>query len=117
MGIIETIKDVAVLVQKADNIDLVKHVLALQTQAQELIEDNRSLKEKVKELEGLLQFAKNLSFRVPFYFATGDAVPYCPRCWEVKRKAIHVVRIYESQESQETRWDCFECNQMYLIRH
>jgi len=114
VGIIETIKDVAVLVQKADNIDLVKHVLALQTQAQELIEDNRSLKEKLKDLEGLLQFAKNLSFRTPFYFATGDAAPYCPRCWEANRKAVHVVKIFEGEE---TRWDCFECKQMYLIRH
>jgi hypothetical protein len=33
MGIIDTVKDVDVLVQKTDNIDLVKHVLALQTQA------------------------------------------------------------------------------------
>lgn len=114
MGIIETIKDVAVLVQKADNIDLVKHVLALQTQAQELIEENRGLKEKLKALEDLLQFAKTLSFRAPFYYATGDAVPYCPRCWEVKRKAVHVVKIFEDEQ---TRWDCFDCSQMYLIEH
>jgi len=112
MGIIETIKDVVTLVQKADNIDLVKHVLALQTQAQELIEENRNLKEKVRELEGLLQLAKSLSFQAPFYVADGDPVPFCPRCWEADRKPVHVVKIFGGAR---TRWDCVECRRTYMI--
>ena len=112
MGIVDTIKDVAVLVQKADNIELVKHVLALQTQVQEMLEENHSLKSRVAELDKLLSFAKALKFKEPFYFADGDAVPWCARCWEAKHTAVHLVSIYRGEEN---RWDCPECKYMYLV--
>lgn len=115
MGIIDTVKDVAVLVQKADNIQLVKHVLALQTQAQEILDENRALKTRVEELERLLTFAKTVKFHAPFYFAENDNVPLCARCWEVNKKAVHVVSIFKGAEND--RWDCPECKYMYLIDH
>lgn len=115
MGIIDTAKDVAILVQKADNIDLVKHVLALQTQAQEMLDENRASKARVEELEKLLTFAKTVKFQAPFYFAENDSIPLCARCWEVNKKAVHVVSIYKG--SDDDRWDCPECKYMYLIDH
>lgn len=115
MGIIDTVKEVAVLVQKADNIELVKHVLALQTQAQEMLDDNRALKARVEELERLLTFAKTVKFQAPFYFAESDNIPLCARCWEVNKKAVHVVSIYKGTD--DDRWDCPECKYMYLINH
>lgn len=115
MGIIDTVKDVAILVQKADNIDLVKHVLALQTQAQEMLDENRALKGRVVGLEKLLTFAKTLKFQAPFYFAENDDIPICSRCWEVNQKAVHVVGIYNN--SDEDRWDCPECKFMCIINH
>lgn len=113
MGLLDTLKDVVVLVQKADNIELVKQVLGLQMQAQEMLEENRLLKGKVVELEKSLQLAKALSFRAPFYYVPSDETPFCPRCWEGNRKTIHVVLIFRQKD---TRWDCPECKRMYLIR-
>lgn len=115
MGIIDTVKDVAILVQKADNIDLVKRVLALQTQAQEMLDENRTLKARVEELEKLLSFAKTVKFETPFYSAENDSIPLCARCWEVNKKAVHVVSIYKGADGD--RWDCPECKYMYLIDH
>jgi len=112
MSIIDTVKDVAILVQKADNIDLVKHVLALQTQVQDMMDENRILKSRVEELEQLLVFSKSLKFREPFYFAENDNTPLCPRCWEATKKALHVVSIFKGDN--EDRWDCPECKTMYL---
>jgi len=115
VGIIDTVKDVAILVQKADNIDLVKHVLALQTQVQEILDENRALKSRVEELEMLLSFAKTVKFQAPFYFAENDNIPLCARCWEVNKKAVHVVSIYKGSDGD--RWDCPECKYMYLIEN
>lgn len=115
MGLIDTVKDVAVLVQKADNIDLVKHVLALQTQVQEILDENRALKARIEEVEKLLTFAKTLSFQTPFYFAENDKIPLCARCWEISKKAVHVVSIFKNKP--EDRWDCPECKFMYLVDH
>ena len=113
MGLIDTLKDVAMLVQKADNIELVKHVLALQTQAQDMLSENQALKSKIGDLEAALNLAKTLTFRAPFYYAPNDETPYCARCWESSRKAIHVVLIFSQQD---TRWDCPDCKHTYLIR-
>ena len=115
MGIIDTVKDVAVLVQKADNIDLVKHVLALQIQVQEVLDENRALKGRIQELENLLTFAKTLKFQAPFYLTENDNIPLCARCWEVNKLAVHMVNVYK--DVKDDRWDCPECKTMYIIDH
>ncbi len=112
MGLLETVKDVAVLVQKADNIDLMRQVLELQSQAVDMLEENRQLRERVKELEQAAQFAKGLRFETPFFFATDDPVPYCARCWEGEGKAIHLAG---SADWDDKRWECFKCHAVYLL--
>ena len=111
MGLVETIRDVATLVQKTDNIKLVKHVLSLQMQAQEMQEDNRRLREQVKRLEGALDFAKALRFDAPFYFSTDDKIPYCAHCWEADHLPIHLKRDWDGN-----RWECFHCGKVYLLK-
>ena len=110
MGIVETLKDVATLVQKTDNIELVKQVLALQGQALEMQEDNRALRERIKELESTLNLAKALRFEAPFYFAADDKIPFCPRCWEADKRAIHLTSDWNGR-----RWECHQCNKVFLL--
>ena len=110
MGIFDTLKDLAVLVQKTDNIELVKNVMSLQTQALELQDENRRLNERTAELERALDFSESLRFEAPFYFATNDKVPYCARCWEAHRRAIHLKSDWNGR-----RWECFECTAVYLL--
>lgn len=110
MGLIDTVKDVATLVQKTDNIEIVKHVLALQTQALDTLAEISTLRERVRELESQLAFAGTLTFRAPLYFATGDRTPYCAKCWESERRAIHL-----KEDWNGTRWECFHCTSVYLL--
>ena len=110
MSIVDTLKDVVTLVQKTDNIELVKHILSLQTQALEMQEENRTLHERTQELERALDFAKSLRFDAPFYFASDDKVPYCARCWEANRRAIHLKSDWNGR-----RWECYECGKIYLL--
>jgi len=113
MGLIETIKDVVTVVQKADNIELVKQVLSLQSQALDMIEENRELRERVRVLEATLNLAKKLSFRAPFYFAEGEDVPLCPRCWEIDHRAVHLQGPFRVTG---LRWDCPQCDKTFLVQ-
>jgi hypothetical protein len=51
MGILDTMKDVVTLVQKIDNIDILKQVLALQGQVFELQNENQNLRSQAAEME------------------------------------------------------------------
>ncbi len=109
-GIVDTLRDVVTLVQKTDNIELVRQVLSLQTQALEMQEDNRTLRERVKELEQTLALAKSLRFETPFYFALDDKIPFRARCWEVDRRAVHLKSDWNGR-----RWECYQCGKVYLL--
>ena len=53
MGLYEGIKDVAKVVQQADNIELYRQLLDLSAQALDLQAENSKLKEEIAELERL----------------------------------------------------------------
>ena len=72
MGIVDTLKEAVVLIQKADNIELNRTILALQTEVFGLLEENRGLKAKIATHE-------QLSWRKNSYWI-GDDGPFCSRC-------------------------------------
>src|SRR3989338_10615893 len=96
MGAIDNVREVAKLVKDLGNMDLYRQILDLQGEIMELTQENRELREKVQELESKLKQNSQMIFRSPFYYATGDDVPHCPRCWEVDRKAIHYPYPFQS---------------------
>jgi hypothetical protein len=51
-----------------------------------------SLKQENAGLKATLQMVGEFSFRNGLCWKSGDPDPYCPRCWEADRKAIHVHR-------------------------
>ena len=110
MGFYDTLKDVVTMVQKTDNIELVKQVLSLQTEALGMQEENRQLRSRVGELEKALQFARDLQFKAPFYYAPDDKIPYCAHCWEAKRLAIHL-----HGDWNDRRWDCPHCGYISVL--
>jgi hypothetical protein len=106
MGISDIIsagKNLIEIVQKSDNLDIIKKSLEFQQKTLELVVENQSLKEKINKLENILKASKELLFRSPFYFHKDDKIPYCPRCWEDFKKQIHLV-INESDA-----WKSYEC--------
>ena len=84
MGILDTLKDAVTLIQKADNIELNKTILDLQSQVYAQFEENRRLKEKIVTREQLV-------FRTNAYW-TRDANdgPFCSRCWDAEALLIHL---------------------------
>ena len=93
MGVIETIKDVASLVQKADNIELYQKILEMQVQVMAVLEENHELKICVRGLEEERRTRASLSFRDNMYWQAtpdGEVGPYRSRCWDVDGKLVRL---------------------------
>jgi len=106
MGILETVKDVAVLVQKADNVELLKKVLDLQTELIELTQEMATLRRELSDATDQLQFQGELRFRDNLYWRVtegGEEGPFCSRCWDSDRKAIRMHR------REEEKLQCPSC--------
>lgn len=93
MGLYEGIKDVANLVQKADNIELYRQLLDLSAQAlemqnkiSELIAENKTLKEQ-QEISNKIERHKE-----PYITLVDDKqhILYCSHCWDADKKIIQI---------------------------
>jgi hypothetical protein len=91
MGVIDTVKDVAFLVQKVDNIEIVKRVLELQDQVFELVEENRDLKEQTRLLKERLATREQMTFRKNAYWK-GDDGPFCPQCFDAAGLSMRMLK-------------------------
>jgi regulator of replication initiation timing len=96
MGILETAKDVITLVQKADNLELVKQVLALQSDIMKMMDENRALKDEARTLKDQLHIKEKLVFRDNRYWLPKDDGtedgPFCSTCHDTQRQ---LVRLHE----------------------
>jgi len=115
MGAIDNVKEVAKLVKDLGNMELYRQILDLQGEIMELTQVNRELQTKLTELENTLTQVGKMEFRSPFYYAEGDNVPHCPRCWEVNRRPVHLTPPRPTVAGPE--YNCPECNfQIYHPR-
>ena len=89
MSAIDNVKEVAKLVRDLGNMDIYRQILNLQGEIMDLTQTNRELQTKIRDLESTLNQVGKMEFRTPFYYAEGDDIPHCPRCWEVDKKAVH----------------------------
>lgn len=113
MGVIENMKEVADLVQKVGDIDLNRKIVNLEGEVLSLTREKRHLEVRVDELERELRLKKELVFKEPFYYLTGDSTPYCPGCWEDKRTSVHLTFVGDYNLS--TDWQCPVCKHRYEV--
>ncbi len=91
MSIISNAKEISDLIQKLGNQELYRKILDLQGEIINLTGENHTLKEENQELKRSLKLSKEMTFKQPFYYAEGDQVPFCPKCWEVDKIAVHMM--------------------------
>ncbi|MBN2595407.1 MAG: hypothetical protein JXR82_01315 [Marinifilaceae bacterium] len=93
MGLYEGIKDVAKVIQQADNVELYKQLIELSAQALDLqneithlTSENIALK-KSKDIEERIERHSE-----PFITLHGDSdsILFCSHCWDYERKLIQV---------------------------
>lgn len=101
MGLYEGLKDVARVVQKADNVELYLQLLDLSAQAldmqatiNKLTEENAELKKK-QDIEERIQ--RHQELYITLKDEEGD-IYYCSHCWDNDRKLIQM---------QKSHGECF----------
>jgi hypothetical protein len=98
VGVIDTVKDVATLVQKFDNMDLIKRMIELQQQVHELVTENLQTKEENRIFKEKLTTREQLVFKKNAYWH-GEDGPFCSRCFDADGLVLrmHVRSGYEPQ--------------------
>jgi len=113
MSIIDNIRNVADVLRKADNIELYRQILDLQADASKILDENRELKEKLKELETSLQQQEDVEFKNNAYWKKSDGDgPYCVPCWDGKGKLMRMIDDdgYVSCPNSECHY-CYQTNE------
>lgn len=102
MGIIDSIKTAGTLAKQIGSIEVQQKLIDLQVEALDLIDENRTLKERVATLEGKLKTKKSLQFRKNFYWTTADdgheEGPFCSHCYDSDRNLIHLHAISNGRD-------------------
>jgi len=92
MGLYEGIKDVAKIVQQADNIDLYRQLIDLSSQALDMQSEIGRLTTEVKELRKEKDIEQQI-FRYKELFVTLEDKPeirYCSHCLDSDKKLIQI---------------------------
>jgi hypothetical protein len=109
MSIISNAKEIADLIKNIGDIELYRKIVELEGEIIELTRKNRELEDQVDELKNLLETVKKMQFRKPFCYIEDDTTPFCPRCWEVEKLAIHLVDLHTAGSP----WKCKKCSSRY----
>jgi hypothetical protein len=112
MGLIDNVKGIADLAKAVGNIELYRRIVQLEREIIELTWRNRSLETELEEQTKAWQLKGSITFRTPFYYVEGGQYPFCPRCWEVDKRTVHVFEGTRTLGGQS--WHCPECENTYL---
>ncbi len=112
MSLYDGIKDVAKIVQQADNVDLYRQLLDLSAQALELQAENARLKEENAELKKGRDYESRIQRHQQPYLTIVDESPvvyYCSVCWGKDKKLIQMRYNRETDYSCRSLF-CIVCN-------
>ena len=107
MGLYEGIKDVAKIVQQADNIDLYRQLLDLGTQALDMQSEIKRLQEENAKLKGDLYRQQNIERHNGIYITLKEddrKIPYCSTCYGKDDKMIQM------EDAACGEYQCPVCN-------
>lgn len=93
MSLYEGIKDAAKIVQKADNIELYQKLLDLSAQALDLQSQIQQLTEENRKLQDKLSISQRIVRHESIFLTLADdelQLPYCAHCWDADKKLIQV---------------------------
>ena len=93
MGLYDGIKDVAKIVQQADNLDLYRQLLDLSAQALDLQAEVAKLREENTELKKARDLESDIEYHIDsFVTKKSDDKPikYCAACWADKKVLVPI---------------------------
>ncbi len=92
MGLYEGIKDVAKIVQQADNIELYRQLLDLSAQALEMQSEIARLTKEVSELRKGKDLEQQIIRNKELFITLKEnpEIRYCSHCWDSDKKLIQI---------------------------
>jgi len=90
MSVIDTVKEFAGVIQKLDNMDLLKRMVELQEQVYEVVNENLELKATNRELTETLKTRAQMTARKNSYWR-GEDGPFCMRCFDEAQLTMRMV--------------------------
>jgi phage FluMu protein Com len=92
MGLYEQIKDIAKIVQQADNVDLYLRLLNLGATALDMQEKIAKIKEENNKLKEQLSLQNKVIRHDSLYITLKDneSIFYCAHCWDSSKQLIQV---------------------------
>jgi hypothetical protein len=90
MSALPNYSEIVSLIKKGATIEAQEKIMTLREACVALQDENHAMRDKQKVLEEALRFKEALEYRSPFYYVKDDATPFCPRCWEKDKTAIHL---------------------------
>lgn len=97
---IQGIREIADLVRKYNDYPLYEKIVHLQEQLLELSSERGQLRDENDTLKAQLEHRTQTRFRNPYYYAEGDDVPLCPRCYETSAGRLRVHLTHPASEMQ-----------------
>ena len=97
MGLYEGIKDVAKIVQQADNLELYRQLLDLSAQALDMQATINKLTEENAELKKKQYIEERIQRHQELYITLKDEegdIFYCSHCWDNDRKLIQMLKTH-----------------------
>jgi hypothetical protein len=88
-----------------------REVAALESEYSSLVEQYSALSSRVTQTsEEPLTHVRGL------FYASGDPVPFCPRCWEAGGKRIHLAGPIPMFNPEIEHWECHTCHAAYSAK-
>ncbi len=97
---IQGIREIADLVRKYNDYPLYEKIVHLQEQLIDLSTERGQLRDENELLKEQLDHRIHTSFRNPYYYAEGDEVPLCPRCYETSNGSLRVHLTHPAAEME-----------------
>ena len=116
MTLVEQVKELASLIKKIGDIDLYRRIVELQTEVVKLSTRNVELEQKCAEFETELNRKKSLRHIRSLYYAENDPIPFCPNCWEVSNRLVHLFGPQSLSNPGGEMWECHACDNDYFGR-
>jgi hypothetical protein len=90
---------------------IAREVAALEADYSSLAEQYAALQQS--QSSPAAQPAEDLAHIRGLFYASGDPVPFCPRCWEAARRRIHLAGPIPMFNPEIEHWECHTCNAGY----
>lgn len=113
MSIIDNAKEIADLIKKIGDIELYRRIIELEGEILDLTKTKRDAETEIEKLKEIINTQSKMEFKKPFYFYKDDESPYCPKCWEVERIAIHLDGLFQSVHKKY--YMCHNCKNTWTL--